>query len=129
VHTDLPLLHRIIAAADMVLHCHHFAPGGFSPLFSMLYGAVPVAPRSGAFADAVVDWDPSSRTGTGFLFSPYRPEDIPAAMRRAVRASAATEVWDELVARVSRVDLSWRTVGVRHAELGRESMRAAIPAL
>ncbi len=129
VHTDVPLLHRIIAAADMVLHCHRFAPGGFSPLYSMLYGAVPVAPRSGAFADAVVDWDPASRTGTGFLFSPYRPEDIPAAMRRAVRASAATEVWDELVARVSHVDLSWRTVGVRHAELGRESMRAAIPAL
>jgi hypothetical protein len=129
VHTDTALLHRIIAAADMVLHCHRFAPGGFSPLYSMLYGAVPVAPRSGAFADAVVDWDPASRTGTGFLFSPYRPEDIPAAMRRAVRASAASEVWDELVARVSHVDLSWRTVGVRHAELGRESMRAAIPAL
>jgi len=127
VHTDIALLHRIIAAADMVLHCHRFAPGGFSPLFSMSYGAVPVAPRSGAFADAVVDWDPASRTGTGFLFSPHRPEDIPAAMRRAVRASATNEVWDELVARVVRVDLSWRTVGVRHADLGREAMRAAEP--
>ncbi|HKE15329.1 MAG TPA: hypothetical protein VKB80_10710 [Kofleriaceae bacterium] len=128
VHTDIALLHRIVAAADIVLHCHRFAPGGFSPLFSMLYGAVPVAPRSGAFADAVVDWDPGSRTGTGFLFSPYRPEDMPAAMRRAVRASATTEVWDELVARVTHADLTWRTVGVRHAELGREAMRAAHPA-
>jgi hypothetical protein len=129
VHTDIALLHRIIAAADIVLHCHRFAPGGFSPLFSMYYGAVPVAPRSGAFADAVVDWDPGSRTGTGFLYSPYRPEDMPAAMRRAVRASATSEVWDELVARVAHADLSWRTVGVRHAELGREAMRAAHPAI
>jgi glycogen synthase len=72
-----------------------------------------------------VDWDPASRTGTGFLFSPHRPEDIPAAMRRAVRAAATTEVWDELVSRVAHLDLSWRTVGVRHAELGREAIRAA----
>jgi hypothetical protein len=126
VHADVALLHRIMAAADMVLYCHRFAPGGFSPLYGMLYGAVPVAPRSGAFADAVVDWDPGSRTGTGFLFSPYRPEDIPSAVRRAVRTSAATDVWDELVARVTHVDLSWRTVGVRHSELAREAMRAAI---
>ncbi|HTE49356.1 MAG TPA: hypothetical protein VK698_00675 [Kofleriaceae bacterium] len=125
VHTDVALLHQIVAAADIVLHCHRFAPGGFSPLFSMLYGAVPVAPRSGAFADSVVDWDPTSRTGTGFLFSPHRPEDIPSAMRRAVRAASNTEIWDELVARVAHVDLSWRTVGMRHAELGREAMRAA----
>jgi hypothetical protein len=128
VHCDAALLHQIVAAADMVLHCHRFVPGGFSPLYSALYGTVPVAPRSGAFADAVVDWDPASRTGTGFLFSPHRPEDIPAAMRRAVRAAAATEVWDELVARVARLDLSWRTVGIRHAELGREAMRAALAA-
>jgi hypothetical protein len=107
VHADVGLFHRIIAAADLVLHCHRFSPGGFSPLFSMRYGAVPVAPRSGAFADTVVDWDPASRTGTGFLFSPLRPEDIPAAMRRAVRAASANEVWDELVARVAQVDLSW----------------------
>jgi hypothetical protein len=128
VHTDVALFHRIIAAADMVLHCHRFVPGGFSPLFSMLYGAVPVAPRSGAFADAVVDWDSGSRTGTGFLFSPHRPEDIPAAMRRAVRTANESEIWDQLVARVVHVDLSWRTVGVRHADLGREAMRAARPA-
>lgn len=128
VHTDTALLHRLVGAADVILHCHRFAPGGFSPLFGMRYGAVPVAPRSGAFADAVVDWDATSRTGTGFLFSPHRPEDIPAAMRRAARAAQATEIWDELVARVSHVDLSWRTVGVRHAELGREAIRAAAAA-
>jgi starch synthase len=128
VHTDAALLHRLVGAADIILHCHRFAPGGFSPLYGMRYGAVPVAPRSGAFADAVVDWDATSRTGTGFLFSPHRPEDIPAAMRRATRAAQATEIWDDLVARVSQVDLSWRTVGMRHAELGREAIRAAAAA-
>jgi len=125
VHADAALFHRIIAAADIALYCHRPAAGGFSPLFAMPYGAVPVAPRAGAFADAVVDWDPSSRTGTGFLFSPHRPEDIPAAMRRAVRAAASTEVWDQLVRAVTHVDLSWRTVGIRHAELGREAVRRA----
>jgi len=125
VHADAALLHRMIAAADVVLYCHRPAPGGFSPLYSALYGAVPVAPRSGPFADAVVDWDHGSRTGSGFLFSPHRPEDMPAAMRRAVHASAATDAWDELVARVTHLDLSWRTVGVRHAELAREATRAA----
>jgi glycosyltransferase involved in cell wall biosynthesis len=123
--SDPALLHRAVAAADVALYCHRFTPRGFSPLFAMPYGTVPVAPRSGAFADAVVDWDPETETGSGFLFAPHRPEEIPSALRRAVRAASSGEAWSRLVARVAGTDVSWRTAGLRHAELGREAVRAA----
>lgn len=122
---DLQLHHRAVAAADVALFCHRYLPRGFSPLYPMPYGAVPVAPRSGAFADSIVDWDAETETGSGFLYAPHRPEDIPAALRRAVRAATSGEAWTRLVARVAASDVSWRTAGVRHAELGREAVRAS----
>jgi glycogen synthase len=92
----------------------------------MPYGAVPVAPRSGAFADGIVDWDSETGTGSGFLFALHRPEEIPSALRRAVRAaSVGGGAWSRLVSRVGSADVSWRTAGVRHAELGREAVRAS----
>jgi len=124
---DLALHHRAVAAADIALVCHRYVPRGFSPLYPMPYGAVPVAPRSGAFADGVVDWDPETETGSGFLYAPHRPEEIPSALRRAVRAAASSGEggWAHLVARVAAADVSWRTSGMRHAELGREAVRAS----
>ena len=121
---DRALEDRVIAAADLALFCHRFAPDPFSPLDCMLRGTVPVAPRSGAFADAVIDWDPATGTGTGFLYPAYRPEEIPAALRRAVRAAASGRPWQDLATRVAATDLSWRTAGLRHAELGRDALRA-----
>lgn len=124
---DLALHHRAVAAADIALYSHRYLPRGYSPLYAMPYGAVPVAPRSGAFADVIVDWDPETETGSGFLYALHRPEEIPAALRRAVRAAAAGDSWTHLVARVAAADVSWRTAGVRHAELGREAVRASRP--
>jgi len=124
---DLALHHRAVAAADIALFCQRYLPRAFSPLYAMPYGAVPVAPRSGAFADSIVDWDPETETGSGFLYAPHRPEEIPAALRRAVRA-AGGESWTHLVGRVASSDVSSRTAGVRHAELGREAVRASRPA-
>jgi len=122
---DLALHHRAVAAADIALYCHRYVPRGFSPLYAMPYGAVPVAPRQGAFADSIVDWDAETETGCGFLYALHRPEEIPAALRRAVRAAASGASWSRLVSRVTASDVSWRTAGVRHAELGREAVRAS----
>jgi starch synthase len=122
---DAELLQRIVAAADIALFCHHFAPGGFSPLYCMTAGTVPVAPRSGAFADTLTDWDAVTGTGTGFLYPAHRPEELPAALRRAMRAIRNADAWRTLVARVAATDVSWRTAGLRHAELAREALRAA----
>ncbi len=124
---DRALHHRAVAAADIALFCQRYVPRAFSPLYAMPYGAVPVAPRSGAFADSIVDWDPETRTGSGFLYAPHRPEDIPAALRRAVRAAGSGDSWLRLLSRVAAADVSWRTAGVRHAELGREAVRASRP--
>ena len=122
---DLALHHRAVAAADIALYCHRYVPHGFSPLYAMPYGAVPVAPRSGAFADSIVDWDAETETGCGFLYALHRPEEIPAALRRAVRAATGGESWSRLVSRVTTSDVSWRTAGMRHAELGREAVRGS----
>jgi hypothetical protein len=122
---DIALHHRAVAAADIALFCQRYLPRGFSPLYAMPYGAVPVAPRSGAFADSIVDWDAETGTGSGFLYAPHRPEEIPAALRRAVRAASSGESWAALVGRVAASDLSWRTAGIRHADLGREAVRAS----
>ena len=125
VHADTRLLHLMVAAADIALYCHADGTGPFSPLYPMLYGVVPVVPRAGAFGDAVVNWDARSATGSGFLYPTHRPEEIATALRRALRTAADPAGWDRLVDQVRATDLSWNTAGVRHADLGREALRAA----
>jgi len=85
---DLALHHRAVAAADIALFCQRYVPRAFSPLYAMPYGAVPVAPRSGAFADSIVDWDPETETGTGRRRS--RPR---CAARSAPRPASRGPTW------------------------------------
>ena len=87
------------------------------------YGAIPIAPRSGAFADALVDFDAVTGTGTAFLYAPGSDRELVTAARRAIRTFQHRDSLERLRDRGMRTDLSWRTAATRYAELYREALR------
>jgi glycogen synthase len=118
---DDALAHRLLGAADFFAAP---AGGGMRRLAGMRYGAVPIVAGGSGFDDVVVDFDPASLTGSGFVHDGTEA-GLRAAVSRAARVYG-TPAMDALVARVMAVDLSWRSAAARYAGLY-ESLTSAAP--
>jgi len=81
---DNTLAHKIEAGADIFLMPSHYEPCGLNQFYSMKYGTVPVVRATGGLEDTVQEWDPAAGTGTGFKFAGQTPEDLHAALERAL---------------------------------------------
>lgn len=118
-----PVLHQVIAGADMLLAPSRVEPGGVTQLCAQRYGTVPVAHAVGALVDTIVDCDASLTTGTGFLFDEPTPAGLLAGTQRAL-AAFMTPAWAKLRRRIMRADLSWDRPAHQYAQLYRSVRRA-----
>ncbi|EYF00864.1 glycogen synthase GlgA [Chondromyces apiculatus] len=118
-----PVVHRLLAGADLVLVPSRYEPCGLVQLYAQRYGTVPVAHRTGGLVDTVVDLDPALETGTGFL---YDEPTAPALVGAAQRALAALTHprWGAVRRRVMRLDLGWDRPARRYAQIYRSIAQA-----
>jgi starch synthase len=100
------LVHRIFAAADVVLVPSRFEPCGLVQMYAQRYGALPVARATGGLVDTIVDCDAKLETGTGFLFDEPTVDALYGAVQRALSAYASPR-WGALRRRVMRLDRGW----------------------
>jgi len=119
---DEGLAHRIEAGADIFLMPSRFEPSGLNQMYSMRYGTVPIARRTGGLADTIVPAD--APDGTGFLFD----EPSAAALWRAVEAAAATFAdpprWRALQRAGMERDFSWTRSARAYLDLYRRVREA-----
>lgn len=100
---DLDLSHYIEAASDMFLMPSNFEPSGLNQLYSMKYGTLPIVRKTGGLADSVSDGK------TGFVFERYHPEDLLAAIMRAVSLWCTNKTaWMAMVKTAMNEDWSWK---------------------
>ena len=121
------LIHRIYAAADIVLVPSRHEPCGLSQLVAQRYGAAPVARATGGIIDTVVDCDARLETGTGFLFDDDTPEALLGALGRSL-AACVTPAWGELRRRMMRLDLGWDRPARRYLQVFRQTLGATAAA-
>ncbi|MCL2779269.1 MAG: glycogen synthase [Polyangiaceae bacterium] len=114
------LVHRIFAAADIVLVPSRFEPCGLVQMYAQRYGALPVAHATGGLVDTIVDCDAKLETGTGFLFAEPTAEALFSATSRAIAASQL-RAWPLLRRRVMRLDRGWERAA-RQYELAYKSL-------
>jgi len=55
---NVPMSHKITAAADLLLMPSRFEPCGLNQLYAMAYGTVPIAHATGGLRDTVLPFDP-----------------------------------------------------------------------
>ncbi|MGC2636352.1 MAG: glycogen synthase GlgA [Acidobacteriaceae bacterium] len=104
---DEMLAHKVEAGADMFLMPSRYEPCGLNQFYSLKYGTVPVVRATGGLDNTVEEWNPQSRTGTGFKFQGYRPEDFLAAIRRALPVFEDKDAWHALMRNGMAQDYSW----------------------
>ena len=120
-HSSDQIVHRLLAAADIVVIPSRCEPGGLMQLYAQRYGALPVACRVGGFVDTVVDCDAALDTGTGFLYDKPTGPQLLAAIQRAIAATTSPR-WSALRRRVMRQDLGWDRPARRYVHVYRSVM-------
>lgn len=101
------LAHLIEAGADITLIPSRFEPCGLSAMYSLKYGTIPIARATGGLHQIIQDYDPTTGTGTGFLFYDYNSEALWDVMGRAKKFFADQEDWKNLMQRAMACDFSW----------------------
>jgi starch synthase len=126
---DEQLAHRIEAGADCLLLPSRYEPCGLNQMYSMAYGTIPIAHRTGGLADTVVDLNEKSGrdyTATGFVFKEDSPEAMLQACLRALDHFQHHRIdWWKLAITGMKQDFSWSNSAARYLELYRLLGRSA----
>lgn len=112
-----PFAHRIYAGSDIFLMPSRYEPCGLGQLIAMRYGTIPVARKTGGLADTIIDYEPLSGKGTGFLFEDYRASALREGLRSALCVYADKKNWGKLVLNAMEMDFSWKNSAGRYIEL------------
>jgi len=114
---DNELAHLIEAGSDMFLMPSKYEPCGLNQLFSLKYGTVPIVRKTGGLADTIVEFDPETGKGNGFVFEQYNPETLLKTIRRAIQFYKQPKVWMKIMKNGMRQDFSWRSSAKKYYKL------------
>lgn len=101
--------HLVEAGSDFFLMPSRYEPCGLNQMYSLRYGTIPIARKTGGLADSIIDYDDDPVLGTGILFSEMSGKAIFEAVARAVHHySIGQQHLLPIRARGMSVDFSWR---------------------
>jgi starch synthase len=107
VEFDNDLAHKIQAGSDAFLMPSRFEPCGLTQMYAMKYGSPPIARATGGLRDTVADFDPKSGKGNGFVFEPYRAEDLLLTLGKMISVFRNRDAWRKLMMNCFAADFSW----------------------
>ena len=105
----------------MLLMPSKYEPGGIVAIESMRYGCVPIVRSTGGLADSVVDYDPTSSTGTGFSFKNFSAMSFLTAVIRALETYKNKAIWTKIMKRAMEQDFSWDKSAKKYIDLYKRS--------
>jgi len=112
--------HKIEAGADIFIMPSAYEPCGLNQMYSMRYGTIPVARRTGGLADTITDPLEATKKNpaTGFLFDKYEGKAFMKALDRAMSEYRRhPNKWRELQINGMSKDFSWNKSALKYAEL------------
>jgi starch synthase len=119
-HFDERLAHLIEAGSDITLVPSHFEPSGLIAMYSLRYGAIPVAYAGGGIQEIIEDYDPMLDRGYGFLCYDYSAEAFWDSIKRAREVFRDRDTWIEVIRRAMARQFSWSAAAQRYEELYRD---------
>jgi len=118
------LAHLIEAGVDITLIPSRFEPAALSAMYSLKYGALPVARATGGIQEIIQDYDPAADSGYGFLCYEYSTEAFWDAIKRAREIFRDRNVWTTLMKRAMARSFSWDAAAQSYETLYQELVGA-----
>ena len=116
-HYDEALAHLIEAGMDISLIPSKIEPSGLSAMYSLEYGALPVARATGGIQEIIEDYDPSMDAGFGFLCYENTPDAFWDSIKRARDIFHDQTTWTTLMERAMARDFSWSKAAAQYESL------------
>jgi starch synthase len=117
-HYDERLAHLIEAGVDITLIPSQIEPSGLSAMYSLKYGALPVAHATGGIHEIIEDHDPTTDSGFGFLYYDRTPDAFWDAIKRARQMFCESPAqWQTLVSRAMSQEFAWEAAAERYEQL------------
>jgi starch synthase len=123
VRYDDALAHKVEAGSDMFLMPSRYEPSGLNQMYSLKYGTVPVVRSTGGLEDTIQEWNAETGDGTGFKFYGYNPQDLLAAIDRALGAFRDKTGWQTLMRNGMAKDYAWEHPAKEYVEVYEEVLR------
>jgi starch synthase len=120
---DNEMAHWIEAGADAFLMPSRFEPCGLNQLYSLKYGTVPIVRATGGLNDTVIDFDPATKLGTGFVFKEYTGVALHSAVERAVAVFQKSRLWRKIVKQAMLQDFSWEQAALQYDRLYDDALK------
>src|SRR5438105_4509628 len=114
---DERLAHLIEAGMDVTLIPPRFEPAGLSAMYSLKYGALPIARAAGGVQEIIEDYDPTTDNGYGFLCYEYSTEAFWDSIKRTREIFRDRDTWTMLMTRAMARNFSWDASARRYEEL------------
>ncbi len=112
------LAHKLYASADAFLMPSLFEPCGLTQIIAFRYGTVPIVRETGGLKDTVEPLNEFEDTGDGFSFTNYNGDDMVNVINYSKYIFfEQKKVWDNMVKRGMKKDLSWGVSKKRYEEL------------
>lgn len=112
IEFNIPLSHYIEAASDIFILPSRFEPCGLNQLYSLRYGTIPVARKTGGLADTLKDGKNS------FLFQSYSPDEFLAALRKAIETFRnQPSVWKKMIIEGMKERWCWEKSAKKYLEV------------
>jgi len=103
--------HQAEAGGDFFLMPSHYEPCGLNQMFSMRYGNLPIAHRTGGRADTIIDYQ------TGLLMDSVTVQSIREALQRAVDLHHRKEDMKAMMIKAMEMDFSWNASAAQYMKL------------
>jgi starch synthase len=116
-HYDESLAHLIEGGVDISLIPSKIEPSGLSGMYSLKYGALPVARATGGIQEIIEDYDPTTESGFGFLCYATTPDAFWDSIKRAQQVFHDKTTWTALMERAMARDFSWSEAAARYERL------------
>lgn len=114
---DNALSHKIMAASDFLLVPSRFEPCGLTQMYALKYGTVPIVRATGGLTDTIFEYNPENKTGNGFVFNNYSPDDFEFAMNRAISYYKDEPNWTQIKTNAMHCDYSSYTSAKKYIEI------------
>lgn len=114
------IAHLIEAGSDFFLMPSRYEPCGLNQLYSLRYGTIPIAHKTGGLADSIIDVDEYPEKGTGLLFDNLTAENVKKHVARAIQLYNRTEgngCLKNIRKRAMEQDFSWEASAKEYIEL------------
>lgn len=119
---DSALETSLYAGSDFFLLPSRFEPCGINQLIALRYGCIPIVHHIGGLADTVVDFDPETKTGSGFSFTRFDAGNLLIIIVRALETYKHKEVWKRLIMSGLREANSWIIPAKKYIDLYRTTI-------